>query len=195
MIGGNCMRADFESGWGEKKSFAMRGEYEWEINWMKLYAIKVYSFWMWCGSRKCSRGKMLNCFFLLLAAIDDLRGWMKGLIMRVCTGSHALKFFFPSISFNYDAWWSQRFLPRSSMILATLWSQIFLIAVINELEGLSRGIKPSATAPIVVTSTLGQQQSVAPRIGNRIDPQHAAFVAQASKDALVFLKSKNPAVK
>lgn len=27
----------------------MRGEYEWEINWMKLYAIKVYGFWMWCA--------------------------------------------------------------------------------------------------------------------------------------------------
>lgn len=45
----------------------------------------------------------VELFFLLLAAIDDLRGWLKGLIMRVCTGSHALKFFFPSISFNYDA--------------------------------------------------------------------------------------------
>lgn len=78
---------------------------------------------------------------------------------------------------------------------------ISLIAVINELEGLSRGIKPLTSNTIVVSSSLSQQlnqqpsQSVSSRIGNRNDPQHAAFVAQASKDALTFLKSKNPAVK
>lgn len=76
-------------------------------------------------------------------------------------------------------------------------SFLLLIAVINELEGLSRGIKPLTSTGIVVASALSQQlsQSISSRIGNRNDPQHAAFVAQASKDALVFLKSKNPAVK
>jgi hypothetical protein len=38
-------------------------------------------------------------------------------------------------------------------------------------------------------------QGVSSRLGNRNDPQHAAFVAQASKAALAFLNSKNPAVK
>jgi hypothetical protein len=75
---------------------------------------------------------------------------------------------------------------------------ICLIAVINELEGLSRGIKPLTSAAIVVAPT-STQQLIAPsgssRSGNRNDPKHAAFVAQASKEALAFLKSKNPAVK
>lgn len=72
-----------------------------------------------------------------------------------------------------------------------------LIAVINELEGLSRGIKPLASAGIVVAPSLIQRtpQGASSRIGNRNDPQHAAFVAQASKDALTFLYSKNSAVK
>jgi len=73
---------------------------------------------------------------------------------------------------------------------------IYSIAVINELEGLSRGIKPTTSTGIVVSPTLSQQLTTSSsRLGNRNDPKHAAFVAQASKDALAFLKSKNPAVK
>lgn len=73
--------------------------------------------------------------------------------------------------------------------------------VITELEGLSRGIKSSPSTNIVVETPLSQQlaqqtsQITSSRPGNRNDPQHAAFVAQASKDALAFLKSKNPAIK
>lgn len=87
-----------------------------------------------------------------------------------------------------------RFVPRNLMFLIQC---RLLIAVINELEGLSRGIKPLTSAGIVVAPTLNQRTSLgaSSRIGNRNDPQHAAFVAQASKDALMFLKSKNPAVK
>ena len=71
----------------------------------------------------------------------------------------------------------------------------FLIAVINELEGLSRGIKPLTSSGIVVAATVNHQPSASKRVGNRNDPRHAAFVAKASQDALAFLKSKNPAVK
>ena len=69
----------------------------------------------------------------------------------------------------------------------------FVIAVINELEGLSRGIKLLASAGIVVAQQ--SSQTTSSHHGNRNDPKHAAFVAKASKEALVFLKSKNPATK
>ncbi|CRK96809.1 CLUMA_CG010028, isoform B [Clunio marinus] len=78
-----------------------------------------------------------------------------------------------------------------------LYQLMIPITVINELEGLSRGIKPLTPTAIVVSS-LSQHSTpsvASSRIGNRNDPQHAAFVAKASKDALTFLKSKNPAVK
>lgn len=76
-----------------------------------------------------------------------------------------------------------------------------IITVINELEGLSRGIKPLHSSTMLVPHTLTQQmqehstQSAPSRRGDRNNPQHAAMVAEASKQALSFLKSKNPAVK
>ena len=54
---------------------------------------------------------------------------------------------------------------------------------------------------MLVAQSLTQQmqehttQSVPSRRGDRNNPQHAAIVAEASKQALSFLKSKNPAVK
>lgn len=76
-----------------------------------------------------------------------------------------------------------------------------LITVISELEGLSRGIKPLTSASGIIVSG-GNTATTTPTavnssrtIGNRSDPQHAAFVAKASKEALEFLKSTNSAVK
>jgi hypothetical protein len=69
------------------------------------------------------------------------------------------------------------------------------------LEGLSRGNKPTgvqgvASAALTHSIQFPSTTSNTPsRLGNRNDPQHAAMVANASKVALTFLKSKNPAVK
>jgi len=85
-------------------------------------------------------------------------------------------------------------------LLLTCFSFSFLdlIAVINELEGLSRGIKPMNSI-VVAPAQLNQKQqhnnNVSLRAGDRNDPKHAAMVAEASKQALSFLKSKVPAVK
>ncbi|CAO1399696.1 unnamed protein product [Diamesa serratosioi] len=82
-----------------------------------------------------------------------------------------------------------------------LYQLMIPIIVINELEGLSRGIKPLHSSTMMVVHPLTQQmqhcstQSVPFRRGDRNDPNHAAMVAEASKQALSFLKSKNPAVK
>lgn len=71
------------------------------------------------------------------------------------------------------------------------------ISVINELEGLSRGgkvIQPLLSSPL--TPKLDIFTSSNPvRTGSHNDPNHAVKVAEASKKALLFLKSKNPAVK
>lgn len=76
---------------------------------------------------------------------------------------------------------------------------LLLLTVINELEGLSRGIKQTSPANVATkTLQLFPAETVIPstsRVGNRSDPQHAAMVANASKSALLFLKSKSPAVK
>ncbi|XP_055644109.1 telomerase-binding protein EST1A isoform X2 [Toxorhynchites rutilus septentrionalis] len=78
------------------------------------------------------------------------------------------------------------------------------IVVINELEGLSKGIKLDlATGPTsIITSKLTSSVSVLPvrpptssSVDRRYDPQHAEMVAVASKQALRFIKQKNPALK
>ncbi|KXJ78569.1 hypothetical protein RP20_CCG004260 [Aedes albopictus] len=85
------------------------------------------------------------------------------------------------------------------------------IVVINELEGLSKGIKPgtaaataaNATAAGVITSKLTSSVSVFPTaaaakassVDRRFDPLHAEKVAAASKQALDFIRKKNPALK
>lgn len=101
-------------------------------------------------------------------------------------------------------------IPRSSLIALLYHSTLSnssdftisfllpLITVISELEGLSRGIKPlTSTSGIVVSGSTTAPTTVnsSRTIGNRTDPQHAAFVAKASKEALEFLKSMHPAVK
>lgn len=96
--------------------------------------------------------------------------------------------------------------PTTSTITLPTFNSYFVpcfvpSTVITELEGLSRGIRSSPSTNIVVETPLSHQlaqqtsQITSSRPGNRNDPQHAAFVAQASKDALAFLKSKNPAIK
>lgn len=56
-------------------------------------------------------------------------------------------------------------------------------AVVNELDGLSKGNNPASDAADTTTS-------------KRSDPVHVQKVADASKDALTFLKSKkHPGVK
>ncbi|XP_059614016.1 telomerase-binding protein EST1A isoform X2 [Phlebotomus argentipes] len=84
------------------------------------------------------------------------------------------------------------------------------LVVLNELEGLSRGLKGSAAAksgsniqsgnnlltvntPLAPTLTIFPSTSVS--VSGKSDPKHVAMVAEASKNALMFLKSKNPAVK
>lgn len=75
--------------------------------------------------------------------------------------------------------------------------------VINELEGLSKGIKQdAATGPTgIITSKLTSSVSVLPvkpttsSLDRRYDPKHAEMVATASKQALRFIKQKNPALK
>ncbi|EAT43005.1 AAEL005526-PA [Aedes aegypti] len=89
------------------------------------------------------------------------------------------------------------------------------IVVINELEGLSKGIKPgmttgtttNATAAGIITSKLTSSVSVFPTakasattssstsVDRRFDPLHAEKVAAASKQALDFIRKKNPALK
>lgn len=76
-----------------------------------------------------------------------------------------------------------------------------LITVISELEGLSKGsVKPMAsTASIVVAPALCEKLEKhslhSNKSGSRNDPQHAAMVTLACKNALAFLNSKNPAVR
>jgi hypothetical protein len=75
-----------------------------------------------------------------------------------------------------------------------------LITVINELEGLSRGmVKPTtSTSTVVMAPALCEKlenPSKLNKSGSRSDPQHAAMVTQACKNALAILKSKHPAVK
>lgn len=75
-----------------------------------------------------------------------------------------------------------------------------LIAVINELEGLSRGNKlTGGTSSAMLTSPLAPTLTIftlsTPKYGNQHDPEHAQKVAEACKLALTFLKSKNPSVK
>lgn len=57
MIGGNCMRTHSILAYDEKKknrnAEGIRMS-EWEINWMKLNAIKVYNFWVQCSSSSYS---------------------------------------------------------------------------------------------------------------------------------------------
>ncbi|XP_055709469.1 telomerase-binding protein EST1A isoform X2 [Phlebotomus papatasi] len=84
------------------------------------------------------------------------------------------------------------------------------LVVLNELEGLSRGLKGSAVTksasniqsgnnlltvntPLAPTLTIFPSTSVS--VSSKSDPKHVAMVAEASKNALMFLKSKNPAVK
>jgi hypothetical protein len=73
--------------------------------------------------------------------------------------------------------------------------------VINELEGLSRGFKanpmnaaPTIKNPLAPTLTIfsaaGRNKTM-----NNHSPEHAVMVADASQQALSFLKSKNPAIK
>lgn len=71
-----------------------------------------------------------------------------------------------------------------------------LITVINELEGLSRGMMKqiTSTSSIVMAPALCEKLDKQ-KSGSRDDPQHAAMVTQACKSALAFLKSKHPAVK
>ncbi|XP_065077390.1 telomerase-binding protein EST1A isoform X2 [Ochlerotatus camptorhynchus] len=92
------------------------------------------------------------------------------------------------------------------------------IVVINELEGLSKGIKATAggtttaTAAGIITSKLTSSLSVFPVAGKsattatssssssssvdrRFDPLHAEKVAKASKQALDFIRKKIPALK
>lgn len=92
---------------------------------------------------------------------------------------------------------SENFHVPSTMLCINPLSRSFplhLITVINELEGLSRGIKPLTSTGIVVAPHHSSQADSS-RIGNRNNPEHAAFVAKASKEALIFLKSKNAATK
>ncbi|XP_058832395.1 uncharacterized protein LOC131690537 isoform X2 [Topomyia yanbarensis] len=81
--------------------------------------------------------------------------------------------------------------------------------VINELEGLSKGIKlsgvTSATGIIASKLTTSTVAAVLPgksgpgttpvSLDRRFDPKHAEKVAEASKQALHFFKKKNPALK
>ncbi|XP_055683331.1 telomerase-binding protein EST1A isoform X2 [Lutzomyia longipalpis] len=84
------------------------------------------------------------------------------------------------------------------------------LVVLNELEGLSRGLKGSiatkstsniqsgnnlltVNTPLAPTLTIFPSTSMS--VSSKSDPKHVAMVAEASKNALMFLKSKNPAVK
>lgn len=55
----------------------------WEINWMKLYAINIYSFWMRCSSRKCSRRlyfALSFCDVLSRTRDEDVHRWSLSVI-------------------------------------------------------------------------------------------------------------------
>jgi hypothetical protein len=72
--------------------------------------------------------------------------------------------------------------------------------VINELEGLSRGGKllaqtNSLTATLATGLALFPEKNNVPFLGRHQDPEHAARVAEWSKAALQFLKSKHLSVK
>lgn len=83
------------------------------------------------------------------------------------------------------------------------WYESVLIPVINELEGLSRGMAMTSTSSVVMAPALCEKleklssslTSSKLKSGSRNDPQHVAMVTQACKNALTFLKSKHPAVK
>lgn len=79
------------------------------------------------------------------------------------------------------------------------------IVVINELEGLAKGIKPAVNASGIIASKLAAGISVQPTpapapssarisVDRRFDPRHAEKVAEASKQALHFIKQKHPAL-
>jgi hypothetical protein len=74
----------------------------------------------------------------------------------------------------------------------------FLITVVNELEGLSRGMASTSMtvlmAPVLIEK-MEKNSSKLSKSGSRNDPKHVAMVTQACKNALTFLNSKNPAVK
>ncbi|KAL7026979.1 hypothetical protein ACKWTF_005254 [Chironomus riparius] len=83
-----------------------------------------------------------------------------------------------------------------------LYQLMIPIVVINELEGLSRGIVKPLTSSVVMTSALCEKLEKNSmhnnnniKSGSRSDPQHVAMVTQACKNALTFLKLKSPAVK
>lgn len=154
------------------EKFRLQRELGGEINWMKLHAITVYGILnaLADGGRKCfcpGRSAQPDESFLwcLIIQVDSL------------------------------AWGFTNSRNPHATTYCTLLTLILIIAVINELEGLSRGIKPLTSSGIVVAATLSHQLTASQRVGNRNDPKHAAFVAKASQDALTFLKSKNPAVK
>ncbi|XP_053691492.1 telomerase-binding protein EST1A [Sabethes cyaneus] len=76
------------------------------------------------------------------------------------------------------------------------------LVVINELEGLSKGTKPTAATAAISSKLAGSLSVFPPKppaassgLDRRFDPQHAEKVAEASRAALKFLKSKNPALK
>lgn len=96
---------------------------------------------------------------------------------------------------NYDAWWLKYFFRPAVLHQQCIYESV-LITVINELEGLSRGmVKPTTSTSTVVLCEKLENPSKLNKSGSRRDPQHAAMVTQASKSALAFLKSKQPAVK
>uniref|UniRef100_A0A336N3P0 CSON005905 protein n=2 Tax=Culicoides sonorensis TaxID=179676 RepID=A0A336N3P0_CULSO len=83
------------------------------------------------------------------------------------------------------------------------------LVVINELEGLSKGLKPSqlnqitpsnqitsiGVVPISATIINDNKKSNTSSSNSRTDKEHALKVAEASKAAMEYLKTKPPAVK
>lgn len=81
--------------------------------------------------------------------------------------------------------------------------------VINELEGLSKGLKPSqinqiasnqitsiGVVPISATLVSDSSKNTSnTNVSRSTDKEHALKVAEASKAAMEYLKSKPPAVK
>lgn len=104
-----------------------------------------------------------------------------------------------------------------SAIVIPCFLSLSRLVVINELEGLSKGIKlpvggtTTAKAAGIITSKLTSTVSVFPVAGKpttatsssssscsadrRFDPLHAEKVAKASKQALDFIRKKIPALK
>lgn len=69
-------------------------------------------------------------------------------------------------------------------------------SVINELEGLSKGIRPTPVLPITPVGTvpIGPALVTATKEAEHYK-EHVLKVSEASKTALNYLKSKTPAVK